>query len=126
VQTVKRGEPFILQPGQFVLAATLERVSLPGHIAGQLGGRSTLARLGLQVHSTAGWIDPGFTGNITLELSSLVPCPLKLWPGDTIAQLSLFRVPHPGAARPYGTLHVGRYQGQVGPTSARPAAVLPA
>lgn len=112
--------PFVLHPGEFVLAATLERVTIPADLAGRLEGKSSLGRLGLCVHSTAGFIDPGFTGHITLELSNTVTLPIVLWPGMKIGQLCLFRLSSP-AVNPYGTAVVGsRYQGQSrGPTASR-------
>ena len=80
-------EPFVLHPGEFVLGATYESVSLPDDLAGRLEGKSSLGRLGLLTHSTAGFIDPGFTGHITLELSNVANLPINLWPGMKIGQL---------------------------------------
>lgn len=112
-------EPFILHPGEFVLASTLELVSLPDDIASRLEGKSSLGRLGLLTHSTAGFIDPGFTGHVTLELSNVATLPIKLWPGMKIGQLCMFRLSSP-AEFPYGTAAAGsRYQGQAGPTPSR-------
>lgn len=112
-------DPFVLDPGVFVLGATVEVLTLGHGVAAQLMGKSSLGRLGLVVHSTAGFIDPGFTGHITLELSNVSASPLILWPGDRVAQLCLFRLDQP-AARPYGTPGLGsRYQGQRGPTPSR-------
>lgn len=113
------GEPFILHPGEFVLAATLEAITLPDDIASRLEGKSSLGRLGLVTHSTAGFIDPGFSGHVTLELSNLATLPIKLWPGMKIGQLCMFRLTSP-AQRPYGSTEYGsRYQGQRGPTASR-------
>jgi dCTP deaminase len=113
------GEPFVLHPGEFVLGSTFESVSLPDDLAGRLEGKSSLGRLGLLTHSTAGFIDPGFTGHITLELSNVANLPITLWPGMKIGQLCLFRLSSP-AERPYGSEGVGsRYQGQRGPTPSR-------
>ncbi|MCM3846055.1 dCTP deaminase [Pseudonocardia sp. DR1-2] len=113
------GESFVLHPGEFVLGSTFERVGLPDDLAGRLEGKSSLGRLGLLTHSTAGFIDPGFTGHITLELSNVANLPITLWPGMKIGQLCLFRLSSP-AERPYGTEGVGsRYQGQRGPTPSR-------
>ena len=95
-------EPFVLHPGEFVLASTYEIVSLPDDIAGRLEGKSSLGRLGLLTHSTAGWIDPGFSGHVTLELSNVATLPIKLWPGMKIGQLCLFRTSSP-AEHPYGS-----------------------
>ena len=112
-------DPFILHPGEFVLGSTLEVVSLPDHLAGRLEGKSSLGRLGLLTHSTAGFIDPGFSGHITLELSNVATLPIKLFPGMKIGQLCLFRLSSP-ADHPYGSDKYGsRYQGQRGPTASR-------
>src|SRR5438067_7835306 len=108
--------PFILHPSEFVLASTYEVVTLPDDIAGRLEGKSSLGRLGLLTHSTAGWIDPGFSGHITLELSNVANLPITLWPGMKIGQLCLFQLRSP-AEFPYGSARAGsRYQGQAGPT----------
>ena len=113
-------EAFILHPGEFVLGSTYEVVSLPDDIAGRLEGKSSLGRLGLLTHSTAGFIDPGFSGHVTLELSNVATLPIKLWPGMKIGQLCLFRLSSP-AEHPYGSSVYGsRYQGQRGPTPSRP------
>ncbi|MGH3749735.1 MAG: dCTP deaminase, partial [Micromonosporaceae bacterium] len=88
---VPDGEPFVLHPGEFVLASTLEVVSLPDDLAGRLEGKSSLGRLGLLTHSTAGFIDPGFSGHVTLELSNVANLPITLWPGMRIGQLCIFR-----------------------------------
>jgi dCTP deaminase len=112
-------EPFILHPGEFVLASTYEVITLPDDIAGRLEGKSSLGRLGLLTHSTAGFIDPGFSGHVTLELSNVATLPIKLWPGMKIGQLCLFRLESP-AEHPYGSQVYGsRYQGQRGPTPSR-------
>ncbi|MGH3501275.1 MAG: dCTP deaminase [Nocardioidaceae bacterium] len=112
-------EPFVLHPGEFVLASTLEAVTLPDDVAGRLEGKSSLGRLGLLTHSTAGWIDPGFTGHVTLELSDVATLPIKLWPGMKIGQLCVFRLSAP-SEYPYGSsVHSSRYQGQRGPTPSR-------
>ena len=112
-------EPFVLHPGEFVLGSTLEVVTLPDDLAGRLEGKSSLGRLGLLTHSTAGFIDPGFTGHITLELSNVANLPIMLWPGMKIGQLCLFRLTS-AAEHPYGSAIYGsRYQGQRGPTPSR-------
>jgi dCTP deaminase len=112
-------DPFVLHPGEFVLGSTLEVVTLPDDLAGRLEGKSSLGRLGLLTHSTAGWIDPGFTGHITLELSNVANLPITLWSGMKIGQLCLFRLATP-AEHPYGSERYGsRYQGQRGPTPSR-------
>ncbi len=116
---VADGEPFVLHPGEFVLASTLETVALGDQLAARLEGKSSLGRLGLLVHSTAGWIDPGFTGQVTLELSNVARLPIRLWPGMRIGQLCVFQLTSP-AQRPYGSPGLGsRYQGQQGPTPSR-------
>ncbi|WP_433437006.1 dCTP deaminase [Nonomuraea sp. CA-141351] len=112
-------EPFILHPGEFVLASTYEVVTLPDDLASRLEGKSSLGRLGLLTHSTAGFIDPGFSGHVTLELSNVATLPIKLWPGMKIGQLCVFRLSSP-AEHPYGSAKYGsRYQGQRGPTPSR-------
>ncbi|QWF80685.1 dCTP deaminase [Amycolatopsis sp. CA-230715] len=116
----KEGEdPFVLHPGEFVLGSTYELVTLPDDLAGRLEGKSSLGRLGLLTHSTAGFIDPGFSGHITLELSNVANLPITLWPGMKIGQLCLFRLTS-AAEFPYGSAEAGsRYQGQRGPTPSR-------
>jgi dCTP deaminase len=112
-------EPFILHPGEFVLASTYEVVTLPDDVAARLEGKSSLGRLGLLTHSTAGFIDAGFSGHVTLELSNVATLPIKLWPGMKIGQLCFFRLSSPAEA-PYGSGASGsRYQGQRGPTPSR-------
>lgn len=116
---VSDGDPFVLHPGEFVLGATLERLALPDDLAGRLEGKSSLGRLGLLTHSTAGFIDPGFDGHITLELSNVANLPITLWPGMKIGQLCLFRLSSP-AENPYGSASMGsKYQGQRGPTPSK-------
>jgi len=110
---------FMLHPGEFVLGSTLEVCSLPDDLAGRLEGKSSLGRLGLLTHSTAGFIDPGFSGHITLELSNVANLPITLWPGMKIGQLCLIRLSSP-AEEPYGSASVGsKYQGQRGPTPSK-------
>jgi dCTP deaminase len=112
-------DPFVLHPGEFVLGSTFEIISLPDDLAGRLEGKSSLGRLGLLTHSTAGWIDPGFSGHVTLELSNVATLPIKLWPGMKIGQLCLFRCSSP-AEHPYGSSVYGsRYQDQRGPTPSK-------
>lgn len=112
-------EPFILHPGEFVLGATYEQVTLPDDVAARLEGKSSLGRLGLLTHSTAGFIDPGFSGHVTLELSNMATLPIKLWPGMKIGQLCFFRLSSP-AEKPYGSAeYKSRYHGQRGPTASR-------
>lgn len=112
-------ESFVLHPGEFVLGATYEVITLPDDIAARLEGKSSLGRLGLLTHSTAGFIDPGFSGHVTLELSNVATLPITLWPGMKIGQLCFFRLSSP-AEHPYGSDKYGsRYQGQRGPTASR-------
>jgi dCTP deaminase len=116
---VKSDETFVLHPGEFVLGSTYEVVTLPDDIAARLEGKSSLGRLGLLTHSTAGFIDPGFSGHVTLELANVATLPIKLYPGMKIGQLCFFRLSSP-AENPYGSSKYGsRYQGQRGPTPSR-------
>lgn len=115
---VPPGEPYVLTPGGFALGATVEVVGLPAHIAGRYEGKSSIARLGVATHVTAGFIDPGFTGSITLELANHSGHSVLLWPGMAIGQVSLTYLNAP-AARPYGAERGSHYQGQRGPTASR-------
>lgn len=116
---VEEGDAFVLHPGEFVLASTLEKFTLPDNLAGRLEGKSSLGRLGLLTHSTAGFIDPGFSGYVTLELSNVANLPMTLWPGMKVGQMAIFRMSSP-AEVPYGTGSLGsKYQGQRGPTPSR-------
>lgn len=116
---VANDEAFILHPGEFVLGSTYELVTLPDDVAARLEGKSSLGRLGLMTHSTAGFIDPGFSGHVTLELANVATLPIKLYPGMKIGQLCYFRLTSP-ADNPYGSEKYGsRYQGQRGPTASR-------
>ena len=116
---VEDGQPFVLHPGEFVLASTLEVITLGDQLAGRLEGKSSLGRLGLLTHSTAGFIDPGFSGHVTLELSNVANLPINLWPGMKIGQLCIFRLSSP-AEHPYGAeVYGSRYQGQRGPTPSK-------
>jgi dCTP deaminase len=111
--------PFILHPGEFVLGSTLERIQLPEDVVGRLDGKSSLGRLGLLIHSTAGFIDPGWDGHITLELSNVAKLPITIYYGMKIGQLSFVQLSEPADA-PYGTGGLGsKYQGQQGPTPSR-------
>jgi dCTP deaminase len=110
---------FILHPGEFVLGSTLERVALPDDLVARLEGKSSLGRLGLLIHSTAGYVDPGWDGYLTLELSNVANLPITIYPGMKIGQISFFRL-STAAERPYGTTGRGsKYQGQRGPTASR-------
>jgi dCTP deaminase len=112
-------DPFILHPGEFVLGSTLERVTLPDDLVARLEGKSSLGRLGLLIHSTAGFIDPGWDGHVTLELSNVANLPITIYPGMKIGQLSFVQLSEP-AETPYGAGALGsKYQGQQGPTPSR-------
>jgi dCTP deaminase len=112
-------EPFILHPGEFVLGQTLERVTLPDDLVARLEGKSSLGRLGLLIHSTAGFVDSGFSGNLTLELSNVANLPITIYHGMPIGQISFMRMDGP-VERPYGTGEAGsKYQGQAEPTPSR-------
>ena len=115
--TVGDDEPFILHPGEFVLGQTLEWVELPDDLVARLEGKSSLGRLGLLIHSTAGYVDPGWKGNLTLELSNVANLPIALYYGMKIGQISFFRL-STEAATPYGSAG-NKYQGQRGPTPSR-------
>jgi dCTP deaminase len=116
---VKADEAFILHPGEFVLGSTYEFVKLPDNIAARLEGKSSLGRLGLLTHSTAGFVDPGFNGHVTLELANVSNLPIKLWPGMKVGQLCFFQLSSPSET-PYGSeKYLNRYQGQRGPTASR-------
>jgi dCTP deaminase len=116
---VDEDEPFMLHPGEFVLGATLERVRLGLDVVARLEGKSSLGRLGLLIHSTAGFIDPGFEGAITLELSNVATLPIAIYPGMKIGQISFYQLSTP-ADHPYGSPELGsKYQGQTGPTPSR-------
>ena len=112
-------EPFILHPGEFVLGSTYEVVSLPDDIAARVEGKSSLGRLGLLTHATAGFVDPGFSGHVTLELANVATLPIKLYPGMKIGQFCFLRLTSP-SEHPYGSAKYGsRYQGQRGPTPSK-------
>ncbi len=112
-------EPFILHPGEFVLGQTLERVTLPDDLVARLEGKSSLGRLGLLIHSTAGFVDSGFSGNLTLELSNVANLPITIYYGMPIGQISFMRMDGP-VERPYGSGEAGsKYQGQAEPTPSR-------
>jgi len=116
---VNSDEAFILHPGEFVLGSTYEFVKLPDNIAARLEGKSSLGRLGLLTHSTAGFVDPGFNGHVTLELANVSNLPIKLWPGMKVGQLCFFQLSSPSET-PYGSeKYLNRYQGQRGPTASR-------
>jgi len=112
-------EPFVVHPGEFVLGRTAEYVEMPDDLVARVEGKSSLGRLGLIVHATAGFVDPGFKGTLTLEITNLTRVPIKLWAGKPIAQLSFMELDRP-AERPYGHPDLGsHYQGQVESTESR-------
>jgi dCTP deaminase len=116
---VRADEPFMLHPGEFVLGSTLERVALAADIVARLEGKSSLGRLGLLIHSTAGFVDPGWDGYLTLELSNVANLPIAIYPEMKIGQISFYQLSQP-ADHPYGTKAAGsKYQGQRGPTPSR-------
>ena len=116
---VEGDEPFILHPGEFVLGQTLERVTLPNDLVARLEGKSSLGRLGLLIHSTAGFVDSGFSGNLTLELSNVANLPITIYHGMPIGQISFMRMDGP-VEQPYGSGETGsKYQGQAEPTPSR-------
>lgn len=114
---VSGDDPFMLHPGEFVLGSTLERVSVPNDLVARLEGKSSLGRLGLLIHSTAGYVDPGWDGYLTLELSNVANLPITIYPGMRIGQISFFKLTTP-ADVPYGQAG-NKYQGQRGPTPSR-------
>src|SRR3954470_10090481 len=115
--SIEDEEPFILHPGEFVLGQTLEWSELPNDLVARLEGKSSLGRLGLLIHSTAGYVDPGWKGNLTLELSNVANLPIALYFGMKIGQISFFRMTSP-VERPYGSKELGsKYQGQSTPTA---------
>jgi len=117
--SIEGEEPFILHPGEFVLGQTLERISLPDDLVARLEGKSSLGRLGLLIHSTAGFVDPGFSGNITLELSNVANLPITIYHGMPIGQISFMRMDQP-VEHPYGAgANASKYQGQGEPTPSR-------
>jgi dCTP deaminase len=112
-------EPFVVHPGEFVLGRTEEYIEMPDDLVSRVEGKSSLGRLGLIVHATAGFVDPGFRGTLTLEITNLTRVPIKLWAGKPIAQLSFMTLDRP-AERPYGHPDLGsHYQGQVDSTESR-------
>jgi dCTP deaminase len=117
LEVVSGAEPFMLHPSEFVLGQTLERITVGSSLLGRLDGKSSIGRLGLLIHSTAGYVDPGWVGNLTLELGNVASLPIALYPGMKIGQISFHRMSSP-VERPYGSaaLH-SRYQGQSEPTA---------
>ena len=116
---VDEGQSFVIHPGEFVLGNTVEQVTMPDDLVARIEGKSSLGRLGLIVHATAGFVDPGFAGNLTLEITNLTRVPIVLWPGKPIAQLSFMTLDR-AAERPYGHPELGsHYHGQVDATESR-------
>lgn len=115
---IAEGEAFILHPGEFALGSTIERVKVPANLVARVEGRSSIGRLAVVVHATAGFVDPGFEGQITLELANLGGCAVKLYPGMRISQIVFHTMTSP-SERPYGSARGSKYQGQVGPVSSR-------
>lgn len=116
---IDAGTPFMLHPGEFALGSTQERIELPDDLVARLEGKSSLGRMGLLIHSTAGFVDPGWQGRLTLELSNVARLPIALYPGMKIGQISFLRLSTP-AERLYGSPELGsKYQGQSGPTASR-------
>ena len=116
---IGEAEPFAIHPGEFVLGRTLEAVAIPDDVVARIEGKSSLGRLGLIVHATAGFVDPGFKGSLTLEITNLTRVPIMLYAGLPIAQLSFMALDQP-AERPYGSPELGsHYQGQVAATESR-------
>lgn len=119
VETVADDEPFVIHPGEFVLGSTVERVALADDLVARVEGKSSLGRLGLLVHATAGYVDPGWDGHLTMELSNVSSLPIRLYYGMKIGQLSFLQLTTP-AERPYGSPELrSKYQGQTGPTASR-------
>jgi dCTP deaminase len=117
--TIPEDGVFMLHPGEFVLGTTLETVSVPDDLVSRIEGKSSLGRLGLIIHSTAGFIDPGFSGHVTLELTNIATLPITLYPGMKIGQVSFMQMTT-SADNPYGSGARGsKYQGQRGPTPSR-------
>jgi dCTP deaminase len=118
LEVLAEDKAFILHPGEFALAVTVERVHIPDDLVGRLDGKSSLGRLGLIVHSTAGYVDPGFDGRLTLELTNIINLPIQLYQGMPVSQISFNRLTSP-AERPYGQGGGSKYQGQTGPEPSR-------
>ena len=117
--TIPEDGVFMLHPGEFVLGSTLERIACPNDLVGRVEGKSSLGRLGLLIHSTAGFIDAGFDGHITLELANVASLPITIYPGMKIGQISFMQMTEP-ATTPYGSEAIGsKYKGQRGPTASR-------
>ncbi|MEE8338093.1 MAG: dCTP deaminase [Dehalococcoidia bacterium] len=119
LETIEDDQPFVLHPGEFVLGSTLERITLPADLVARVEGKSSLGRLGLLVHATAGYVDPGWDGHLTMELSNAANLPIRLYYGMKIGQLSFLELTT-AAEHPYGSAELrSKYQGQTGPTASR-------
>ena len=112
-------EPFVLHPGEFVLGTTFEKVSLSNKVVARLEGKSSLGRIGLLIHSTAGFVDPGFSGYLTLELSNVANLPIKIYPEMKIGQISFYYLNSPSESKYGSDIYGSKYQGQEGPTPSR-------
>ena len=112
-------EPFVLHPGEFVLGTTFEKVSLSNKVVARLEGKSSLGRIGLLIHSTAGFVDPGFSGYLTLELSNVANLPIKIYPEMKIGQISFYYLNSPSKSKYGSGIYGSKYQGQEGPTPSR-------
>lgn len=116
---IQKDEPLIVHPREFILGTTVEKITIPNHLVGRLEGKSSLGRIGITIHSTAGYIDPGFSGFLTLEISNLANIPIALYSGMKIAQISFIQLTTP-AKNPYGGKKLkSKYQGQKGPTASK-------
>ena len=117
--TATKDEPFVLHPGEFVLGTTFEKVSLSNKVVARLEGKSSLGRIGLLIHSTAGFVDPGFSGYLTLELSNVANLPIMIYPEMKIGQISFYYLNSPSEATYCSEAYGSKYQGQEGPTPSR-------
>jgi len=115
---VKGETPLIIHPGEFVLGTTIETVGIPNDLIGRLEGKSSLGRIGIIIHATAGFVDPGFRGNLTLEMTNVANIPITLYPGMKIGQISFMRLETP-TEKPYGKVRHSKYWGQKGPTASK-------
>ncbi|MDO8751392.1 MAG: dCTP deaminase [Dehalococcoidia bacterium] len=119
IEEIPQDHPFMLHPGEFILGSTLEYIAIPDDLVARLEGKSSLGRIGLLIHSTAGYVDPGWKGHLTLELSNVSNLPITLYYGMKIGQISFLRLTTP-AERLYGSPELGsKYQGQTEPTASR-------
>ena len=117
--TATEAEPFVLHPGEFVLGTTYEKVTLSNKVVARLEGKSSLGRIGLLIHSTAGFVDPGFSGYLTLELSNVANLPIKVYPEMRIGQISFYYLNSPSESEYGSDIYGSKYQGQEGPTPSK-------